>query len=145
MWLCWRETKDTQLWRVKKIVCHMQVCHQNLTLQALHSTNISLQPVASTWQTCSGSSSRLELNGHGPLQDRDRHRIGKVQSNSITHEGVPGDRHWWIICQGVGGICSFIKPFQEYLGTASPFNLTLLSLFIVAHMNITTHVHWHVR
>jgi hypothetical protein len=58
------------------------------------------------------------------------------QSNIFTHEGVIGDRHWWIICLGVGGSCSFIKPFQEYLGTGSPFYLTLLSLFLVAHMII---------
>ncbi len=99
--------------------------------------------------------SRLELNGHGPLQDRDSpcacwvesrsHATGKIQNNIFTQEGVVDDRHWWIICQGVGGSCSFIKPYQEYLGTASPFNLTLLSLLIVAHMIIATHVHWHIR
>ena len=45
------------------------------------------------------------------------HVISQIQTNICTDEGVVGDRCGWIICEMVGAICSFIKPFQEDAGS----------------------------
>ena len=82
-----------------KIVCHTKTWRTASMTQHQHITSSCY---LSSAKHALALPSRLEVNGYGPLQDRDSpcacwvenrsHAIGKIQSNIFTHEGVVDDR-----------------------------------------------------